>query len=97
MMMMYDGHGWGWVGWIVMTFGMVAFWALVITAIVLAVRWLIGQRGTTSGPPITGQSRAEDLLAERFARGEIDDNEYRQRLALLREHPGAAKAPSREN
>jgi putative membrane protein len=88
-MMMYGNNTWGWVGWTLMAFGMVAFWALVITAIVLAVRWLIDQRGTT-GPPVVRQNRAEDLLAERFARGEIDDNEYRKRLALLREHPTAS-------
>jgi hypothetical protein len=29
----------------------------------------------------------DDVLAERFARGEIDENEYRQRLSALREHP----------
>jgi putative membrane protein len=88
-MMMYGNNGWGWVGWILMTFGMVAFWALVITAVVLAVRWLVGHRGTASGAASTGQSRAEELLAERFARGEIDDNEYRNRVALLREHRAA--------
>jgi putative membrane protein len=26
------------------------------------------------------------VLAERFARGEIDDDEYRQRMTTLREH-----------
>ena len=29
---------------------------------------------------------AEGVLAERFARGEIDDDEYRQRMTTLREH-----------
>ena len=95
-MMMYGGNGWGWVGWILMTFGMVAFWALFITAVVLAIRWLVGQHGATASPPIAGRSRAEDVLGERFARGEIDDNEYRKRLALLREQAGAANPPSRE-
>jgi putative membrane protein len=94
-MMMYGNNTWGWIGWILMSFGMVAFWAVVITAIVLAVRWLIDQRGNTSAS-VTGQSRAEDLLAERFARGEIDDNEYRKRLALLREQADVAKNASRE-
>ena len=84
MMMWYGGDGWGWVGWILMTVGMVAFWALVITAVVLAVRYLAGSRGTAASPSSSGQMRAEDVLAERFARGEIDENEYRQRLELLR-------------
>lgn len=84
-MMWYSGDGWGWVSWILMTVGMVAFWALVITAVVLAVRHLTGPRGSAANAPSSGQP-AEAVLAERFARGEINDDEYRQRLALLREH-----------
>lgn len=84
--MMWYGDGWGWAGWILMTVGMVAFWALLITAIVLAIRYLTSSRGSpASPPPSTGQAHAEAVLAERFARGEIDEQEYRQRLALLRE------------
>jgi putative membrane protein len=86
-MMMWYGGNWGWGGWIVMAVGMVVFWALVITAVVLAVRYLAGSRGTAASPSGSGQARAEELLAERFARGEIDESEYRQRLSLLREHP----------
>jgi uncharacterized membrane protein len=35
--MMYGGDDWMWGGWILMTLAMVVFWALVITAIVLAI------------------------------------------------------------
>ena len=86
MMMWYGNQSWGWAGWALMTVGMVAFWALVITAVVLAIRYLASPGRPAASPPGFGQARAEDLLAERFSRGEIDDNEYRQRLALLREH-----------
>lgn len=86
MMMWYDADGWGWAGWTLMTVGMVAFWALVITAVVLAIRYLTGSRGSAASATSSGQNRAEDVLAERFARGEIDENEYRQRLSALREH-----------
>jgi putative membrane protein len=48
MMMWYDGDGWGWAGWILMTVGMVAFWVLVITAVVLAIRYLTGSRGSAA-------------------------------------------------
>jgi uncharacterized membrane protein len=34
----------------------------------------------------TRSPRADDLLTERFARGEIDDEELRRRMALLQEH-----------
>ncbi|MED7827284.1 SHOCT domain-containing protein [Streptomyces chiangmaiensis] len=37
-------------------------------------------------------SPPERVLAERFARGEIDEEEYRRRLGVLREEPpGPAK------
>ncbi|MCB0931791.1 MAG: SHOCT domain-containing protein [Mycobacterium sp.] len=79
------GHGWGWGGWLAM-FGMVLFWAVLITAVVLAIRYLSAADrapGRTLPPP--GHT-PEDLLAQRFARGEIDEDEYRQRMAVLLEH-----------
>jgi putative membrane protein len=85
MMMWYGNNGWGWGGWILMTIVMVLFWAAVITAVVLAIRYVASPRATASGPPGSWQPRAQDLLSERFARGEIDDDEYRNRLALRRE------------
>ena len=85
MMMWYRGD-WGWGGWILMTVAMVVFWALLITAVVLLVRYLVTSRGTVV-PPAVGPRSAEDLLAERYARGEIDDDEYQRRLALLRQGP----------
>ncbi|MEV7960483.1 SHOCT domain-containing protein, partial [Streptomyces sp. NPDC088141] len=38
-----------------------------------------------TGEAAWGSRRAEDLLAERFARGEIDEDEYERRLTVLRE------------
>lgn len=34
--------------------------------------------------PVGDPGQAEGLLAERFARSEIDDDEYRRRLSALR-------------
>ncbi len=59
-----------------MGIGMVAFWALVAWAVVAIVRLT---RGASNEPD------AEAILKERFARGEIDDEEYRRRRAALRE------------
>ena len=83
--MMCDGGGWGhWGGlWgIVPTITMVVIWALVITAIVLIARHLISlwSASRTALP-----TQAENLIAQRYARGEIDDDEYRRRTTLLRE------------
>jgi uncharacterized membrane protein/Zn-dependent protease with chaperone function len=86
MMMMDDGH-WGWGSWVLTTGATIVFWALVITAVVLVARYLLSlsQRpaGTTRA---AGPSHAEQVLAERYARGEIDDDEYRRRLTLLRQN-----------
>jgi putative membrane protein len=55
---------------------MVAFWALLFWVIVSLVR-----RPTRSD---AGSGTATDVLAERFARGEIDAAEYESRRAALR-------------
>ncbi|MFQ5962628.1 MAG: SHOCT domain-containing protein, partial [Candidatus Methylomirabilales bacterium] len=49
---------------------MLIFWGLVIVALVLGIRWLISQ-GKESRPdsPI-------EILRQRYARGEIDKEEY---------------------
>jgi putative membrane protein len=86
MMTCYGGNGWGWGGWSLMTVGMVLFWVLVITAVILAVRYLASPHGTSASPPSSLPTRAEDVLAERFARGEIGEDEYRRRLPLLHEN-----------
>ncbi|MGV0994226.1 MAG: SHOCT domain-containing protein [Mycobacterium sp.] len=87
--MWHHGYGgWGWGSWILTAMVLTLFFALVITAIVAAVRYL-GGPGHHHGPGAHGVPpgrRPEELLAERFARGDIDDEEYRRRVALLREH-----------
>jgi putative membrane protein len=88
--MWHHGYGgWGWGSWILTAIVLTVFFALVITAIVAAMRYL-GGPGHHHGPAAAHGTppgrRPEDILAERFARGEIDDEEYRRRVALLREH-----------
>lgn len=90
-MMYWDGNMGAW-GYIMSGLSFVLFWAAVITAIVLFAR-STGARwhGHQPGAPGTGPARtqiAEHLLAERFARGEIDESEYNARLAVLRRGQG---------
>ena len=86
MMYWHNGgmNGWGWFG---MSLGMVLFTALLVVAGVLAFRALDRSATHPAPPPSPGRTAPERLLAERFARGEIDDQEYRQRLAALRDTP----------
>lgn len=80
-MIWYD-HGLGGWGFVGMGIGMVLFWTLLILGIVLLVRYTMGQ-----GPSATSTwSSPENDLASRFARGEISETEYRDRLTVLREH-----------
>lgn len=64
-----DGMGWGGL-W------MVLWWVLVIVAIALLVKWLLQPEGRREKTPL-------DILKERYARGEIDQEEYKKRRADL--------------
>lgn len=77
-----DGMGW-WmgVGWLAIVAVIVLF-ALIVTGPSTSP----GSRGREPEP-----TRGEAILRERFARGEIDEDEYRARLDVLR-HQGA-RAP----
>jgi len=69
------GSGAGWMGWLAMTLSMVAFWGGLIWLVVWGTRRL--------GP---GPSRSPDataILEERFARGEIDKEEFDRRKSSL--------------
>lgn len=68
----------GW-WWLAALFSVVIL-GLVIGGVILLVRRL--GRGPSSQPAPAG---AGAILADRYARGEIDEQEYRQRLATLRD------------
>jgi putative membrane protein len=81
------GNGWG-MGW------MWLVWPLIILVIVLLAVLLV--RGTTTRAPSSGdeaaappggergRTRAQEILDERYARGELTDEEYQERLRHLR-------------
>jgi putative membrane protein len=81
-----DGTLNGW-GYALMTVSMVLFWGLVIYGVVWLVRSAGRDDRADAGPS------PEDLLAERFARGEIDEPEYRQRLGVLEQRYSSASRP----
>lgn len=78
-MMWWDG-GPGWGGWLVMTLIMVIFWGAVIVAGIVA--WRAVNRSDRQRQQVDERS-PELLLDERFARGEIDAEEYTHRRELL--------------
>ena len=75
-MPMHDG-GWG------VMFGMWFFWLVVIALVILVVIWLV--RAASGGGTGTRRDRSsEEILKERYARGDIDREEYQRRLEDLR-------------
>lgn len=63
---------------------------LVVFALVVALVWWLVRRGRRNAPVAAGRR----VLAERFARGEIDAAEYRQRWTEL--STPVQKRPSKE-
>jgi putative membrane protein len=82
MMFWYD-HDMSWWGYASMGVGMVLFWALLISGIVVLVRHTTTDRATQQLPEAPSP---EQVLATRFASGEISESEYHDRLAVLRDH-----------
>ncbi|WP_460797411.1 SHOCT domain-containing protein [Nocardioides pacificus] len=71
----HDGIGWG--GWLMMMLAMVAFWGLVVAAIITMFH---------TDTPAPHRS-PQDLLDERLARGELTAEEYRALREALQETP----------
>jgi putative membrane protein len=64
--------------------GMLLFWILIIGAVVVVVRAVAGGSwGERFGGTGGGERRARQVLDERFARGEIDREEYEEKRRLL--------------
>jgi len=70
---------WMWGAW---GFGMLVimaiFWGLIITGLVLGIRWLVRLDGPGR------RDAALDILRERYARGEIDREEFESRRRDLK-------------
>jgi putative membrane protein len=79
--MMYWGNGMGGWGMVLMTVSSLLFWGLVIAGILALVRY--AGRGAQPGAPAIQGPTPQQVLAERFARGDIDEDEYTRRLHVL--------------
>ena len=85
-----DGCGhvmyWGWNlgpgGWLGPLVGGIVWLIIVALVVVLIVRLVSGPRGVDRSMP--GPDDPEETLRARFARGEIGQEEFEQRLEVLR-------------
>jgi putative membrane protein len=79
----HDGFMWGFGG-----IFMILFWILVLLAVAALIRWLALPPGTgvrgRSDSPESDAGGALEILEERYARGEIDREEFLQKRADLR-------------
>ncbi|WP_019926520.1 SHOCT domain-containing protein [Nocardia sp. BMG111209] len=93
-MMFWYGHDMSGWGYGLMTIGMVVFWVLVIGGFAALVRYTAGPV-PGNGPSHSGPT-PQQVLADRYARGEIDDEEYVRRLDTLnaRMSPSTSRGPS---
>jgi len=65
---------WG-TGWFGMIF-MILFWGLIIAGIVFLIKWLIQATGDRGQSGVNMGSNAMEILKERYARGEINRDEF---------------------
>jgi putative membrane protein len=76
---------WGGVGWWGMGFGvlfMILFWVLIVLGILALIRWQIRESQASrdrNGQALPRDRTPLDIVQERYARGEIDRDEYEQK------------------
>ena len=72
--MMGWGYGMGWFWTIVM----VVFWIAVIVGIIFLIKWLVISTGTR-GRAARSEDSPLEILKQRYARGEIDKEEFEEK------------------
>jgi putative membrane protein len=75
--------GWGYGGYGGYGFGLIhiVFWAVVLIAIITGIVWLVRSTASagTHGAAAARRSAGLDVLEERYARGDINRDEYLQK------------------
>ncbi|MGD9889736.1 MAG: SHOCT domain-containing protein [Dehalococcoidia bacterium] len=89
--MWHMGDGWGW--WMVMGWlWMIAFWGLIIWAILnFASRFGARERAV---PSQAAEASAVEILKRRYARGELNDEEFEEMRRRIGDASVVGAAPS---
>jgi putative membrane protein len=77
-MMNWDNGGWNAGDWVAMSAMMILLWGVIVAVVLWVVRTARRDRGSAASADEAGA-----LLAERFARGEIDGEEFSRSRELL--------------
>ena len=73
---MMGDWGMGWFGGIFM----IVFWILLIIGLVFLIKWLVqSTKGDSGSSPRGASSNALEILRERYARGEINKQEFEEK------------------
>jgi len=69
---MGPGMMWGWwgMGWIFM----IIFWGILVVGLIFLIRYLVGTTKASKG-----EESALDILKKRYARGEVNKEEFEQK------------------
>jgi putative membrane protein len=81
-MMYWGSYGAHWWANLLMGASMLVFWGLVIAGVVVLVRYY--DRMPYPSRPLPARPTPDEILAKRFARGELDEDEYQRRRDTLR-------------
>ncbi len=87
-MMWWSDAGWGVGSWMMMGAAMVLFWGAAIALALWVVRR--GRFQVRGGDAPMSVERADHVLAERFARGEIDEAQFTRTRAVLHSKDGSS-------
>ncbi len=69
-------YGWNGGGWGIL-------WMILSMGVMVALIWVVFRAFTSGDDRRAPSGDAKDVLAERFAKGEIDADEYHERLRVL--------------
>lgn len=76
--MMHYGSGYGFLGMFVGA----AFWILIIVGGILLAKWFLEQEASQA---TNGGESAQEILKKRYAKGEMDKDEFEERKRTLNE------------
>ncbi|KUG52607.1 SHOCT domain-containing protein [Kocuria sp. CPCC 205292] len=82
---MGGGMGWMWLFWLLLILGTVVLVVVLVKALTGGSGGGTRQGGSAPPPTGAGPRRSREILEERYARGEISTEEYRERLRTLEE------------